>query len=95
MRDPELITATLQRIAAAELSDPASDDLTIPLAIENGELMGKIQELRAALKPLAALSLWSDEYPDCQTDFVTAGNLFTVAQIKAARAALEQKAAKQ
>lgn len=48
--------------------------------------------LREALKPLAAIKLWSDEYPDCRIDHVMGDDLsryyFTVDQVKAARKAL-------
>lgn len=53
-------------------------------------LDAEIERLRSALKPLAAIPLWSDSYPDCDSDFIEVDNLhlhFTVEQIKAARAA--------
>lgn len=51
---------------------------------------GENDQLRAAIKPLAAIKLWSDEYPDCQHDHVVdskLGGYFSVDDVKAARAA--------
>lgn len=54
-------------------------------------MTAEVERLRAALKPLAAIALWSDAYPDCKRDHVADYNLgrhFTVEQIKAARKAI-------
>lgn len=44
---------TLERIAAENYSDPATDDLTVPLAIKLAETETENAKLRAALKPFA------------------------------------------
>lgn len=56
--------AILNRIAAAEHADPASDDLTIPLAIENADLAAEIGRLRAALMPFVTAANDADGYKD-------------------------------
>ncbi len=40
----------LQRVAAAQSSDPATDDLTVPLAIELAEKETEIERLQSALR---------------------------------------------
>lgn len=45
--------AVLERIAAEQNADPASDDLTVPLAIELAEKDVEIRRLRHALTDIA------------------------------------------
>ena len=52
----------------------------------------RLQELEAALKPLADIPLWRDTYPDAKWDDVFYGGRLTVEHVRAARAALEQSA---
>jgi hypothetical protein len=46
---PDGVVAVIERIAAASSSDPATDDLTVPLAIENAELQQRVRELEYRL----------------------------------------------
>ena len=93
--DPELTAAVLQRIADEQFSDPASDDLTVPLAIENAEKdarllaqAARIERLEAALRPFAALGA---DYP-CPHEMrhEMAEVFVTIAQLRNAYAALNQ-----
>lgn len=47
--DSELTAAVLRRIADEQSSDPASDDLTVPLAIECAEKDAEITRLKRLL----------------------------------------------
>ena len=52
-------------------------------------LMAAARELLDALRPLAALHLWRDAYPDSKMDFLTDEDLpFTLDEVRAARAAI-------
>jgi hypothetical protein len=65
------------------------------IVAERKRCAAEIAELRAALKPLAEIGLWIDQYPNAHHDRIDGRDLcITAAQVRAARAALggEQKA---
>ena len=48
----EMTAAALARIAAQQSSDPATDDLTVPLAIECAEKDVEIERLRGVIEKM-------------------------------------------
>lgn len=60
--------------------------LTATNWIDHGCPHCKMDRLRSALKPLAAIPLWRDTYPDARLDrLVDEGLPFTAEQVRAAR----------
>jgi hypothetical protein len=77
----------LERIADANLSDPATDDLTVPLAIECAELSAKNADLAAALEPFVRhYEPWMERMADDDQMSVFARH--TMGELRRARAAI-------